>query len=477
MYDNEAAVIVGCPGTGKTTYLARLIVDYKAKQNRPVVFCSHTRAAAKAALDKSINNDPSVQVQTLHSFCFRHLNMSKAQVPDWRQLSEFCVSVGAPMGRNEGEEDIGNDIGDAYLSMIALATARDCLPAEVYESSPRREGGLNHFLSFCKSYHQWKDTHGFIDFSDMVHRALTIERFGDIGLLVIDEAQDLTPLQWRVIDKILAVTPGCRVVVAGDSDQAINAWAGADPMGMHKFEARYKATRSVLPQSYRIPGVVHAVAEAIIDRATNKVSRTYAPRTGAIGTYRRFSDVSDLQLTDDRDVLILYADKFQRKEVERELIESAIGYTAISGLPAPLDNRIGRAVMAAFNNNPDEQVIRKALNDRGRRTVDSIGIEPVLQATQKLDFKYLSMPPHLHEYYHRVPKKPPVVRISTIHGAKGLEADDVHLVLGRSNAAMEQDWTDPDQSHRLMYVGATRTKDVLCTYETGQNDYDFPDVA
>jgi len=471
--DGKDTVVVGCPGTGKTTFLAKLIAEYRAQHPRPVVFCSHTRAAAKAALDKSIDNDPGVQVQTIHSFCFRHLNMSKAQVPDWRQLSEFCSSVGAPMGRNEGEEDIGNDIGDDYLSMVALATARLCSPAEIYNGSPRRDGGLQHFLSFCTSYAKWKDTYGFIDFSDMVLRALKIERFGDMGLLVVDEAQDLTPLQWKVIERILVATPGCQVVIAGDSDQAINSWAGADPLGMHKFEETRGAERIVLPQSYRVPGVIHGLAEDIIDRAAHKVNRTYAPRSGSVGSYVRCSDVSDLKPW-GRDTLILYADKFQRREVERELIECATGYTAISGSPAPLDNRVGRAIMAAYTDTPDEGVIKKALNERGRRTVDSVGMEPILKALRRSDFCHLSMPPHLYDYYYRVPKIHPAIRISTIHGAKGLEADDVHLILGRSTAAAEQDWIDPDQSHRLMYVGATRTKNRLFTYETGQNDYDFP---
>jgi superfamily I DNA/RNA helicase len=473
--NGTAQVIVGCPGTGKTTYLAKLIAEYRRLATSPVVFCSHTRAAARAALDKDIANDPGVQVQTLHSFCFRHLGMSKAQVPDGQALAEFCASVGAPMGRVDGEEDIGNDLGDDYLSMLSLARARRCRPEEIYDASPRRDGGLHHFSAFVKSYDRWKDTHGFMDFSDMVACAVTLNSFGAVGLLVVDEAQDLTPVQWAVIDRIITVT-GCDTIVAGDSDQAINAWAGADPMGMHHFEEQRGATRTVLPQSYRIPEVIHGLAEKVIERASVKIERTYLPRGGVRGEYRRLSDPADMDIEPGRDVLVLYPDRFQRKEVERNLIEAGSGYTAISGYPAPLDNRVGKAILAAHSAVPDEGVITRGLNARGRATKDSVGIWPIIEKIRKLDFGHLSVPPHLYDYYHRVPKVAPKIRISTIHGAKGLEADDVHLVTGQSRAAQEQAWIDADSSHRLFYVAVTRTRDRLFTYEADGN-YDLPEIV
>ena len=57
--------------------------------------------------------------------------------------------------------------------------------------------------------------------------------------------------------------------------------------------------------------------------------------------------------------------------------------------------------------------------------------------------------------------KNPRIIMSTIHGAKGGEADKVLLMQDITNAALETFSYDPDELHRLFYTGATRTKREL----------------
>ena len=64
----------------------------------------------------------------------------------------------------------------------------------------------------------------------------------------------------------------------------------------------------------------------------------------------------------------------------------------------------------------------------------------------------------------------PRIRLSTIHGAKGGEADNVVLftdITAAAEASMEQ---DPDSMHRVFYVAVTRTRQNLYTIEP-QNFY------
>ena len=57
--------------------------------------------------------------------------------------------------------------------------------------------------------------------------------------------------------------------------------------------------------------------------------------------------------------------------------------------------------------------------------------------------------------------KNPRIQMSTIHGAKGGEADKVLLMQDITNAALETFSHDPDELHRLFYTGATRAKREL----------------
>jgi superfamily I DNA/RNA helicase len=57
--------------------------------------------------------------------------------------------------------------------------------------------------------------------------------------------------------------------------------------------------------------------------------------------------------------------------------------------------------------------------------------------------------------------KNPRIIMSTIHAAKGGEADKVLLLQDLTNAALETFSHDPDELHRLFYTGATRAKREL----------------
>jgi superfamily I DNA/RNA helicase len=57
--------------------------------------------------------------------------------------------------------------------------------------------------------------------------------------------------------------------------------------------------------------------------------------------------------------------------------------------------------------------------------------------------------------------KNPRIIMSTIHGAKGGEADKVLLLQDLTSAALETFSNDPDELHRLFYTGATRAKREL----------------
>ena len=55
-------------------------------------------------------------------------------------------------------------------------------------------------------------------------------------LMIIDEAQDLTPLQWKFVYKLGEKAK--RIYLAGDDDQAIYEWNGADVKSFQNFPGK-----------------------------------------------------------------------------------------------------------------------------------------------------------------------------------------------------------------------------------------------
>ena len=76
----------------------------------------------------------------------------------------------------------------------------------------------------------------------------------------VDEAQDLSPIQWKMFNIIKENSK--YVILAGDDDQAIYGWAGAD---VKKFQQEISKKDIILPQSYRVPQDRTNIADKILN--------------------------------------------------------------------------------------------------------------------------------------------------------------------------------------------------------------------
>ena len=211
--------VYGPPGTGKTTELLRRVQEAREAgvQAERVAFVSFTRAAAHEALSR-LGLKRSDNVSTIHSMAFRQLRLRQAQVVDTAKLREFSTILGIPVVGKSPEDDEERADGDFYLDILNNARATFTNPAMAYDLSDR-PGTRAEFDLFVRSYADWKSTYGYYDFSDMLERAVQRRVSLDAEVIFVDEAQDLSPLQWQVVDHF------CRrsdeVHIAGDDDQAI----------------------------------------------------------------------------------------------------------------------------------------------------------------------------------------------------------------------------------------------------------------
>ncbi len=475
----KSKVLYGPPGTGKTTRLVAEVQE-RIKAGIPptdIGIVSFTKAAATEIAHRVALKNTSISgihASTLHSLSFRLAELSKERVIDAAWAAEFTKVSGIELKLVKDEDIQSLPDGDAYYALYCYAKAvgadDEHSMIAVYENSPRK-GTLTKFLYFIDSYEAFKEARGVVDFNDML--VLATGKDPGFKVLFLDEAQDFTPLQWDLIESWIPYLD--EIVLAGDDDQAIYRWGGADPYGMPTFAEKYGSEQEVLSQSYRVPSSVHELAEKVISGVSSRVTKEYKPRA-AVGQIRRFGDAAYLKFKHGEDTLILVRNHDLRRDIEEVLVNNGIPYKIDSGWPGRLHDKYARAVRYWL------EAVRTLDDDMspgiGSRQIQSIAAvaKPIYKDKILKDLnsliqsgmnwsRALSMPPANASYLTRIIgtygnlEVEPTIRISTIHGSKGREADRVVLVNGMTQATAES--RDTDSEFRTFYVGVTRTRDLL----------------
>lgn len=468
----QVHALYGPPGTGKTTELLRRVkhVRDSGVQAERVAFVSFTRAAASEALSR-LGLKRSDNVSTIHAMAFRSMGMRQTQVVDSMKLREFSTVMGIPIIGKSPEDDEERADGDFYLDILNYARNTFSNPAEVYDISDR-PGNRAEFNAFVRAYADWKSTYGYYDFTDMLERASRGAIKSDAAVVFVDEAQDLSPLQWSVIEKL--VRRADEVHIAGDDDQAIYTWAGADAHGMARFTQKHKGDSHVLSLSHRLPVAVHARSQALIRRVGFRVDKEFSPRAD-LGLVRVHGSINSVDITHGEDILLLGRTHSVLREVEQSLIEQRIPYTRETGRPGMYQNRFAAAIRAFRKLGRGEK-----LSDGERNSIFTIATGSTRAALERNDYPAitklpfwvaLQVPGRVVDFYTDADlDTPPTVRLSTIHAAKGHEADRVILLTDMTTRVGQSAEKNPDDELRVWYVGMTRSKRQLDIVE-GYNGY------
>ena len=247
----------GSPGTGKTTWLMGVCNTY-VEAGASVCFVSHTKAAANELTERigKKHKKSPVTASTIHSLVFGMLGLTRDQVVTTERLVSFGNDIGVKISGEfdiTGEQERFIEEGDEAMSIISRADARMRSHMEEYEDS-ERPLPIGTFEYVSKAYKRWKASNSYIDFNDMLRIFINNPISVNYDVLIVDEAQDLSELQWAVIDELVKNVQWA--VIGGDPDQALYVWGGAKIRGMNAFCEKYGAEQHVLPQSYRIPSSV-----------------------------------------------------------------------------------------------------------------------------------------------------------------------------------------------------------------------------
>lgn len=268
-------LVIGPPGTGKTTFLARQATRASDTVGaEAVMVASLTRAAASEIAGRR-TPIPRECVGTLHAHAFRALDKPElAETKDgleaWNEFAKdeglvWKIGSGSSMNLDFAPEQRAEGQGEALLAKMGTLRAkqapRDLWPPKV--------------LRFAASWDAWKAKTGRLDFTDLIERA-----FEEVSrpitapkIMLLDEAQDFSALELGLARKWAETCE--QIVVVGDPDQCLYQWRGTDPAAMLAGEI---ATQRVLEQSYRVPAAVHEYAVGWIEGVDGRAPVEYHPR-------------------------------------------------------------------------------------------------------------------------------------------------------------------------------------------------------
>ncbi|MQA11201.1 MAG: AAA family ATPase [Pseudonocardiaceae bacterium] len=512
-------------GTGKTRTITHRIAHLvrsghvAAGQVLAVTFTARAAGELRARL-RGLGVE-GAQARTFHAAALRQLRYFWPRVvgdQQWDLLEGKLRLVGQAAQRAgvdtepETLRDLATEVEWAKASLISP----DDYPAAAAKARRQTPAPAPRVASVYRDYEQLKNRARRLDFDDLLlHTAAALEEHGEVAdefrdryrCFVVDEYQDVTPLQQRVLDAWLGRRDDLTVV--GDANQTIYSFAGASPRPLLDFSRRFpEATVVRLERDYRSTPQVVALANKVIAGARDRPAGSRLRLAGQRpdGPEPRFTEFDDehaeatavaariTELIDSgvpvSEIAVLYRVNAQSEEYEQALTEADVPYLVRGGerfFTRPEVRQAMTALRSAAAEPPDGELpgaVRALLEPIGltqqpppggaaRQRWESLLalVELAEELASTTDGANLER--YVAELEQRAQAQhPPTVEgvtLASLHAAKGLEWDAVFcvgLVEGTLpiQHALGENAASPDaveEERRLFYVGVTRAREHL----------------
>ncbi|MFB6303114.1 MAG: UvrD-helicase domain-containing protein [Haloferacaceae archaeon] len=514
--------LFGGPGSGKTTALLDRVEDLLSEDGvelRDVLVVSYTRAAAaevRERLAERLDESPRAlqgNVCTMHAKAYELLDLSRGDVVDDDDKVDFCEEYGIEYedeyggaGRRTARSTtVGNkiiatsqwlqrtqrDVADWYDVPFQWNVDEVRLPPEIDPNSmegnkytptwPSDDDRID-VPKAIRAWRNYKGEQGIVGFADMLKRVEGRSLVPHVDHLVIDEFQDITTLQHAVYR---AWRPHMdRVLIAGDDDQVVYAWQGADP---NLLLDAAPDDDIVLPNSYRLPSRILDVVSREVEHIDKRREKDLRPRKEG-GTVEAVDSPSPLDLArnvvhtvdvHDGSIMVLFRARYQMFDFIDEFLPKGIPFSVMTDQRMWTD-RLTDYVRAVEGLDADEEITAlqaRRLADMLKASAFGTGdrddlydlVEEAEEAAETEDLAEIDLAPDA--VADRIPFAPDPaaagdmlrkvtsfqrksvkayfaadyrgvdpdrVRVGTIHSAKGREADHVFISTDLTEKVVEQ---------------------------------------
>ncbi|SMX47147.1 double-strand break repair helicase AddA [Actibacterium lipolyticum] len=234
---------------------------------------------AKAAEALSLIDVTKPDAQTLRALEGVFLTGASAKVPFSAKIGTFPTK-----GTQKTIPDLMTEL-EQFMARVEGARER-----RLGLGSAEKSLALHQFATeFLPQYQAAKLRHGWLDFDDLILKARDLltnpgvaewvlyRLDGGIDHILVDEAQDTSPVQWQVIDLLAQEFTSGRgaranvertIFVVGDKKQSIYSFQGADPDGFDRMREHF---------AERLKNVSNALQELLLEysfRSSDAVLRT-----------------------------------------------------------------------------------------------------------------------------------------------------------------------------------------------------------
>lgn len=446
------SLILGGPGAGKTTRLISIVEQALNSGLKPEDICyvSFTKKAINEAVERcakipGIRSSQFKYFKTIHALAYWHEGIQRNEVFNNTHLAVLSLATGYDLETKFDEEDElkAADAGTKMLFLCDLMRNKWVSPDVIVEQS-NLDLNVFEFKRFYGIYKRYKTEKGLVDFTDILVKYHTNFSPLDVKMLIVDEAQDLSSLQWKIIDKLS--TNIANTYYAGDDDQAIYRWSGAD---VDKFLGLAVDNIEVLEKSHRLPKKIFELSQTIVHRIDKRYEKEWTSRDeeGSIQNYVKFEHV---QFNKHESWLVLARTNRIVDAAKRVLRARGIIFKTKFGSSIDPDELKGillhRSKPTTLKSDEESLMVRMST----RKYADM---------TNEWYVDLDKIPKWRSDYYRIVLSEgykltdPPNIFVDTIHGAKGGEADNVVLFTDTSK--------DGEDDDRVFYVGVTRAKHNL----------------
>ena len=488
--------IMGPPGTGKTHRLVHHYLNEEINNlhtdPQKIAYVTFTKAAALDGSKKVQDVFPGVEllyISTLHAMGTRELDISRKQILTGTKWIQFknVYPVYSDINFDSYVNEHGVTINqDRNLQVINYSRAKLITLERACIDLNYHEGAVDIFRvqQLERDIEYYKGQKNMYEFSDMIKLFVDEEKHLALDAIFLDEAQDLNPSQWKMFFYIEALCK--RSYIAGDDDQTIFKFQGAESNIFIDLEGE----RDDQEQSYRVPKAVHRQALKILPHITKRVKKQWYAKDDE-GEFIENCFLEEIDFNEGEWMILATTNKLL-KDFAEHFYRTGLRIFGKGNTILPQTTLDAYRTWIKLNQGElvkidDVKKIWEYLNyNKGHvkygyssgKTLKSdelISLD-VLKKDHGLliegDWEQLNFDDDIKKYIKSILKSgddlstDPRIELSTIHGAKGRERENIVLCMDygtetQSATLSQKAAEDPDTEHRIFFVGVTRAMQRL----------------